>query len=35
LLARETLDEPEIHAAAGIERPLAGHEPAPVLPPKA
>jgi len=33
LLARETLDEPEIYAAAGIERPLAAPEPAPALPP--
>jgi len=33
LLARETLDEPEIYAAAGIDRPLAAHDGAPGLPP--
>ncbi len=34
LLARETLDEPEIYAAAGIERPAGGHEAPPLLPPR-
>lgn len=32
LLIRETLDEPEVYAAAGIERPSAPVQPAPVLP---
>jgi cell division protease FtsH len=32
LLIHETLDEPEVYAAAGIERPAAPAKPVPALP---
>jgi cell division protease FtsH len=32
LLANETLDEPEVYAAAGIERPAGPRQPVPALP---
>jgi len=35
LLAHETLDEAEIYASAGVERPPVTHEPPPLLPPRA